>query len=343
MSQPAPLNSVFKSGSIYTVGTIVATLLQFLSGLIIVRILSQEQYGDLSLAFILVTMAAVLCTFGFNNGVPQFIAKSNANQDKKTIGAIAGAALIISTLLSVLITLMLYLEAPILAKIYDKPNLEHIGKSFALLIIPLTVTMILTAIFRGLEKTQNKVIFEDILPIFFRFLFLSIAVIFSLGFEYVVSFYVYASWISFLLYVAYSIKKIKNLNVTCERSATINLVAFSAPLLGVAFLANLVTWAGTILLGYFGDSQQVAIYNAPLKVASFVGLPLIALVFIYLPTATRLIERREFKALEKLYISATKWAVLIIYPIVCYLMLFAEDIVEILFGEHYIASANSIK
>jgi O-antigen/teichoic acid export membrane protein len=108
-------------------------------------------------------------------------------------------------------------------------------------------------------------------------------------------------------------------------------------------LNMLITKTVIILLSYYGTSADIALYNAPIKVANFLNLPLQALAFIYFPTATKLFIENLHSDIVNLYRSTTKCAMIFVLPLLLYLMLDAEFVVTKLFGLAYIESANILR
>ena len=321
-----------------------AMALQFVIGIIVVRSVTRYEYGLISLANTFTTMLVILSVLGLGAGAPKLIAQYRKHDQHSTVNHIMGTSVYVVAVVSLFLSFLFYSTSSFPASLFNKPDLEAVLKVFMLMVPPLSIMTIITAIFRGIESAYPKVLFQDIsLNLAKLLLFLNI-LIFSLGFYFVIWGYVFSAWLVFFSYAIYAANKLsfykpRPFNMQIAKK----IVVFSFPLLGMVMLNNLVGWMGTLSVGYFSTSAEVSLYSAPHRLAAVINVPLTALVFLYLPIATQLSERSSHKDLNKLYNTTGKWAFLMALPLLLYFVLDADFIVTRLFGDEYSNSANILR
>lgn len=344
MSGGDSLKRVARGGALVSVGTLSATILQFVIGIVVIRLIVRDEFGLISLAYIMVGILVTLASLGFGSGVPRFLARYREQGKNSLVSGVAGTALLMSLCISILFALLLYFWANAIAVGFGKPGVQPVLEAFALMIPPLAVMRVLTAIFRGVENARAKALFQDVLLNLSRMLLLLPVVVLEYGFREILWVYVGSVWITFILYLFYAYSNlVRRIPLCFNREVGMELVRFSLPLLGISIMGNLMGWAGTLSLGYLQSADEVALFNAPLRLANIIPIPLVAMVFLYLPVATRLIERRAPEDLRGLYMSTTKWVFLITLPLLLYFLMDAEFVVERLFGDQYREAAGVLQ
>jgi O-antigen/teichoic acid export membrane protein len=87
------LHKIAKGTGIIFTGTIIGMLLAFVSRVIIVRYITQSEYGILSLALVLMSIFAMISTLGLVNGVPRQIAFFRGKKDSEKVSGIVKSSI----------------------------------------------------------------------------------------------------------------------------------------------------------------------------------------------------------------------------------------------------------
>ncbi|RLB02533.1 MAG: hypothetical protein DRG83_08420 [Deltaproteobacteria bacterium] len=336
-------SKITKGGFFFSGGYFLAIFLQFFVGIIVVRYLKRSEYGLLALANIIVGIIVTLCTLGFSDGIPRFMGFNLKRFEGKTSSFIPTVFTIV-IVTSFLGVIFLYFQAPNIRLLFNKFGLDGILKPFAFMIAPLVFIRVLTSIFRGLEQVTPKVLFQDIATNLSRLLLVLLVISFGLGLQGVTLAYVLAAWITFGAYLLYAKRHLYSWTpFSFDSSIAKDLVLFSLPLMGAGIISNLLGWLGTLFLGYFSSADQIGLYNAPLRLASLVSLPLIALVFLYLPVLSKNVSKKSFSEIGKYYSRTTKWGFLGALCLLLYFLYDAEFVVTKIFGSAYLASSEVLK
>lgn len=113
-----------------------------------------------------------------------------------------------------------------------------------------------------------------------------------------------------------------------------NLCSYSWPFLVITILQIIMTVADSLILALFRPPAEVAYYTSAVKLASFVGLPLIAINSVIPPHFVQLYQRREMKELEHLVRTTARWLYYFALPICLLVILLSSELLEF-FGAEF--------
>lgn len=333
------LKKVLRGGAMFSAGDLGARFLQFIIGVAVIRFLLPKQYGLLTLALTITSVAAVFSTLGFSTGLPRFVAIYQQRRSQEAVLGVGIIALVVAVMAAILVTGMLFLGSERLAASVNKLDLGWV-LGVTLLSVPASVAIsTLSAIFRGMENARAKVLFEDIGLNLSRALLLVPIMALSWGLDALVWVYVVGAWLACLIYGLYFLREFLGVKFALSPRVAARLsgrlVVFSFPLFGAAVMGNIMNWAGPLALGYASTVEQLGYFNPALRVAGLLTFPLSAMVFLYLPMATKLASEGSLEELQALYTSITKWSFFISVPLVLYILFEAELVVRGLFGDAY--------
>lgn len=338
------LKHVATGAGIGLLGAVAGAVLQLLSGLITVRLLTPVEYGLYNLAAVVVVSAATLANLGFGNGAPQLLAKYRTAGDHARARGIMLATLGIVALVSGGLAVAIYGLSTQLASVFGKPALAAVLQPFALILWPTAMTIALISIYRGFSSTWPKVLFDEVLSRVIRILGLLLVAFMGWGLSGIVWITAVTTLMTFIAFSGYAWHDLPRLMPSVKQIwGGRELVIFSLPLFGNNVIEILMVSASTLLLGYFQPANYVAQYTVALMLARFLGMPLLALSFIYLPIASAVHNGQASGEVEKLYLSSTKWIAVITLPVFLVLMLDAEFIITLLFGQLYLPAANVLR
>ena len=339
------LSKIAAGGALVSIGNVVAIGCQFLTGILVIRILSPSEYGILSLGLTLIGILVTVVGCGMGLGLPRTIAKQNASPTAKNdVGETIVSALLLATILSFFCSMFLYVGGEKISFFFSKDGLPYVLKVFSFLIPPLAFIGVLGGIFQGLESAQPSVIFSSICLNSSKTILILAIVFIGLNFNGVLAANILSAWFTLLLFSIYLIKKLnQRFCFSFSLRSTFDLLRFSFPLFGVQLLGQLITWVTMMSLGYFQSSEIVAQYSAPLRLVAFLAMPLQAVVFLYLPIVTRSITGDQKNDISDLYVSATKWVSILTLPMVLVMILDSDFIVITLFGHEYSEAATVLR
>ena len=335
------LKGIARGSGFVLASTAAGMLLQFVSGILVIRAVSKDEYGLYSLAIVIIGMLSSVSLLGFTNGVSQLISKCFAENDtKRAWGLIVSSVSIVSGA-SLVAGVGLYVLAGSLASVFDKPSVQPVLEFTAWMVTPLAVTQMLITVFRGFGIAFPKALFQDIATRVFRITGVGIVLVLGWGLSGILWSTLVATYLTAVLLFFYTVKHLPKL-VQPARTDWLGyeIIKYSLPLFGTSIVVILLTTSSTVLLGYFSSAEEVAIYSAPRPFSQVLELPLIALGFVYLPIATSLFKTDGKGAVKNLYNSATKWSTLQSIPVFLLFLMDSEYLVTTIFGSEYESSSN---
>jgi O-antigen/teichoic acid export membrane protein len=174
--------SVAKGRAIIFIGTIIGMLLLFIGKVIIIRHITQSEYGILSLALVLLNIFVIVSAMGVQEGSTRYIAHFRAKGDRSKVKGVMFSSIQITLLSSVFLAILLFLPSDFISNFFHTSELSTPLKIFSICIPFATLTGTFLSLFRGFGRVDAKVYFSDILGNVL--LLLSLAIVFLFGFSF---------------------------------------------------------------------------------------------------------------------------------------------------------------
>jgi len=343
------LQKIAKGTGIVFIGTIIGMLLGFVSRIIIVRYITQSEYGIFSLALVLLSIFATISTLGLSDGTARQIAFYRGKDDTPKIKGVMLSSLQIALITSVLLALVLFFTSNLIStNVFHSPELARPLKIFAIAIPFFVLITIFTSIFRGFDRVEPNVYFQNIFRSVIYILFLAGAILLGLSFIGVIYAYLASIMLTCMAFAVYAMKK-PPLATKGEKSVNVNpmmgkeLLFFSLPLFAVTMLHAITAWTDTLMLGYFKTPDVVGLYNAALPLANLIPVVLSSMLFLYVPIASQLYSQNLMSEMRRNYAILTKWMFSLTLPIFLIIFLFPETTLNILFGPRYIQAGMALQ
>ena len=347
------LQKIAKGTGIIFIGTIIGMLLGFVSRVIIVRNITQSEYGIYSLALVLTTIFVTISTLGLQEGSTRYIAYFRGKKEERKIRGVISSSLKIALIASIIFSLILFLSSDIISdNIFHSSELSTPLKIFSAA-IPFTVLIgIFTSLFRGFGRVEPNVYFQNILRSVIFILFLVGAILLGVSFLGVLYAYLASIVLTCIAFAIYTIKKLPlpafSVKKDADAATSINsigkeLLRFSLPLLLTAMFFMLMTQIDTLMLGYFKTSDIVGLYNGAFPIAQLIFLPLSSMLFIFIPIASQLYSKGLIDELRRNYTVLTKWIWSATMPALLILLLFPETVLNLFWGARYIPASTALQ
>lgn len=330
------LISIIKGAGVILSGKVLARGLGFIGQILIIRSLSPAQFGEISLAFTVATMASTLLLLGIPEGITRLI---SANEEQAAEYITGG--LLLSSLAGIVGAIIIYLLRQKIAFLMDKPVLMNLVGVFLIYVIVRPFANSSIGVLRGFQMYKPIILSQKLLPkIISITLFLGASII---GFEYWGAIIYWAGaplFVSlFSSYYIYKKTSFSSIEYDEIKNCTKNLVLFSWPLALQTGFVLLMSHLDILMIGYFSSSSDVGLYRSVQPLAVIALLLLTSIVFVYLPVATQYYTKNNFKALKIIYSISTKWVVHFSLPVIVILVFFSDDVITIFYGTSYTPAA----
>ena len=341
------LQKIAKGTGIIFIGTIIGLLLGFIGRIILVRYITQTEYGIYCLALVIISIFATISTLGLSEGSTRYIAYFRGKKEEGKVRGVISSSIKIAIIASIsLAAISFFVSDFISASLFNTPELSTPIKIFSIA-IPFTVLInVFIAIFRGFDRVDAQVYFNNILRPILYLLFLIAVVLFGLSFLGVIYAYVLSIAVTCTVFVIYLMKKYP-LSIRSGSSVTNpmtkKLLFFSVPLLAVTMIQMIITYTDTLMLGYFKTPDIVGLYNAALPLANLVPVFLLSVNFLFVPIISQLYAKNLMAEMKRSYVVLTKWIFLLTLPIFFVFFLFPDVVLDFLFGSRYIGAAIALQ
>lgn len=336
------LRKIAKGGGLLLVGTMFGMCLQMVNRVLIVRSMSQADYGIFSMGLVIFTMAGTLSQGGFSLSVPRFLGFYRGKEDKGRIMGVIRSSFEVELILATGFFVSLFLGAGFLEDFYHMEGLTTSVRIFAVGLPFFILTQIITDIFRGFDKVTPTLYFGNILLASSRIIFLLVVALRAPSLLHVVVAYVAAMIVTGILASFYYVER-RPVRDTAPITMRKELFLFSIPLFGTVFLAQIMKWTDVLMLGYFARPDQVGLYNGAIPICVLIPVFLNSAGFIFIPVLSVLYSHGQFSEMKKTYSILTKWVFSATLPLFLVVFIFAPQVLTLLFGADYQEASTALR
>lgn len=328
-------------------GQVISTLVgSAVIQVLLVRHLSKTEYGAFAYALSVAILLEGFSSLGLSRAVARFIPIYDEEEDyRKLFGGL---------LLAIGATLGLGLAAVLLVngmRGFIEGTLVNDTLAVTLLVILICLAPI-TALENVLDKTI--VIFSSVRALFFRkyvltpglrLLVVLVLVVGDAGLRFLAFGYVAAGVIGLAAYGWILWRALHRRGLLQHfrlRGLTLpvrEMLAFALPLLTTDLVFTVMTSSDAVMLGYFGDVEEVAALRAVVPFARLNQFVLLSFGLLFVPLASRLYARGDRAGINDLYWQSAAWVAVLSFPLFAVTSALASPLTILLFGERYADSA----
>ncbi len=319
---------------------IMAQFLNFISGIIVIKMVSADDLGKYSVAISFINIIVIILSGFFTSALRRFTAYYRGTNELDKISGILKLSLIYSTILTFILTPPFLIFPNFISEFFLKSEDYSKFLFFYAFSIPFTIfSTYLSAYLSGFEKFREIAISNNIYPNILRLFFLIIWWILLPFKEIGITLsLVVKSIVNFVSSLNYSKEKLGVLKYKPKYELS-SWFKFSFPgflRYGFSYLADNI---GIVLLGSLKDSLSAGIYRGANFITSILWNINIAFSSTIIPRITLLISKGEedlaIKILRKYYILNTS----IIFVSTLLLIFLGEYLLSLL-GKDYVLGYN---
>lgn len=294
--------------------------------------------GIFAIAFLFLSVGGMIGKLGFPTATVKWIANSETLEAKRlTIRRVFSIVLVNSLLLGVLV----YLFAPVIASWYDKPQVEA-SVEIAALAIPFFALMeVGSSVFKGIKQTTIFSVYFDL----FKFILpaLSFSVFYFLLDIRTLEIPIWSYFIGHsILFIAVWVHLQTKFGVLLKTKLLPEkevlgrkaMILESYPMLVASSIVMIMGWSDTFILGFFVSDDKIGIYNTAVRLATLVSFTYTAIAAIMTPKISGFFHRKEHKQFKDTISFSSKVMLICGLPIFLVLMVFPKFFLG-LFGPEY--------
>ncbi|MBD3376192.1 oligosaccharide flippase family protein [candidate division KSB1 bacterium] len=344
-AQHRSVRKQIRGSSLLMIGRFLSVGLNFASQVILVRYLTQANYGAWTYALSLVAFFRPISSLGLRHSISRFVPIYH-EQEKfaKLFGTIA---LTLGTILVV--------GGSIIAIMYASPEtLSHMIKGdgqpvtlilIMIFLVPLeAMDAMLIALFASFSSPKAIFFRKYVVAPGFKLLVVLSMLMLHASVVFLAIGYVLATLLGILFYGILMVRLLAQEGLLEKmHGSRISLpvkeiVTFSIPLLTSDLVAILMHSTDTLILGYYHSTVQVAQYRVILPAAHFNKMAMDSFALLYMPLTARLFAQANNKGINELYWKTAIWISIISFPIFLVTFSIAKPLTVTLYGQAYQAS-----
>jgi O-antigen/teichoic acid export membrane protein len=309
---------------------------------LIARFLTDQELGRYFLGLTAIRFLNIGSLLGLEQGLRRFVARFNATGDTLRVRGTVRSATVVAVSFSVTLACILFFGADAVAQTFlRKPEMAQTLRWYALGLPPLTFSSLMIAASQGLQVMRLKVYVRNLMEPTLRaivagtFFFLGMPLFGAVGSQVVALFV--AAGLSYWLLGRLLARPITGPAALPGRE----LLLFSLPLSLSAFIAYLLGWMDTLMLGVLAPIETVGSYNLANRVVVSATLFLAATNGMFGPMIAQLYAENRQRELESVFKTATKWVIIATLPAYVLMILFPEVILTF-FGRAHEGAATCL-
>ena len=335
---------VLKGSFLSFILKIIGMLLNFVFIAIITRNYGSSVLGMFALLITIINIISMVGRLGLDISLVRLISEFYSNNKRDIANSFYVSLLKVVILFSSLLTIILFLIAPLITKYIFMNNIELINFRLSLLaVLPLVIISINMHSLRALKKIKSFTFLENIsnylfaivlLYIFTR-LFSKIEIIPLLSF-------ILSIFITMLISHILWSKNSKLLSIAHKTKIKIkDLLNLSLPILFSNSILFISQFIPIIILGIYKSNSEVGIFHVIFKISSFTGLTLIAVNSIIAPKISELFATGNMASLSSMIEKSSRLVFWSSFPILSIIYIFPSEFLGI-FGNEFKDSVLSL-
>jgi O-antigen/teichoic acid export membrane protein len=323
-------------------GTALSTVILAVASVLIARLLGPELYGQYSLALVVPQLLYLFTDLGINQGITKFTAAMQSEGKANRVPTIIKHGLLVKTIVGFAISAINYAFAGVIAAgLLQRPDLAFYIQLAAISILFQVVFATATSAFVGLDKTEYSAITMNIQAI--AKTVLSIALVFA-GLSisgavagYTISYIITAVSAIPLLWLILRTKKkpAESIDLKTDLKA---LFQYGTPLYISTLLAGFLPLLTNVILAFFTTDAAIGNYKAATNFATLLTVLAVPITTVLLPAFSKLGSSGGQK-IRDFFRIVVKYTTIVIVPVTFLVIIFSEEIVQIIYGGTY-ASAS---
>jgi len=336
-----------RGSSLLLVGRLISIAITLFTQILIVRHLSTTTFGAFALAYSIAGVAQVAITLGLTRGATRFVSMYDEQRAyPRMFGTILlSVAVIVGLGACCVLAVQLVPQA-----LSGSDLIDPTATGLLLILIFLApidaLDDLLLNFFAVFAAPRAIFIRRYVLAPGLRLVVAALLVAGNGSATQLAIGYVLASVLGVALYMALFVRLLADRGILHEfrrvrpEVPAREVLGFSIPLLTTDAVWLLLNTFPLILLTMFGGLQDVAAFQVVKPAAALNLLVSSSFVVLFLPVATRMVDRKNHDGLVDLYWRTAIWTAVMTFPIFAATFALARPLTETLFGDRYAASGT---
>jgi O-antigen/teichoic acid export membrane protein len=325
---------------------VIGTLSAFILYVTISRLYGADTMGAYSLFLALLTIFGIFSTLGLTSSVMRFVPDFIANKKLSELHHFKKIAFLLSSLISIILGLVLFLSADYLAEIFfHQQNNQWIIELIAILLPFYALFLIGNEFARASGKTTLFEYFRSIhiqltallLLLLLKWSFPENSLpVYITAFLYLLGFIIV--WAVNLRFLSAHQDKEKKQSAKITTQAVLKI---SLPMMLTSFSVIIMERIDTLMISYFYDNSEVGVYNVALKLSVLILFLIVPVNAVLIPKISAAFWQQDKEKLN-LYIHKASAFMLLSAILVFIILVSFADLLLALFGAEFTAAKQAM-
>jgi len=334
-----------RGSSLLLTGRGFSLLAKLVSQLLVVRYLSQADYGAWAYALSAVALLKGFATLGLNRGVSRFAAiYHERGQFDRFFGTVVLAGGTIAVTSALFLAGLHYFPDQLLR--LTGGDAEPLGLLFiAIFLVPLeTLDELLVKLFATFSRARVIFFRQYVLAPVLHLGVVGLLILRDASVTFLAVGYVASALAGVALYGGLLFRLlreeglIEGVSLPRVRFPLREVLSYTTPLMTSDWLAGLVKSSGVLLLGYFYATEEAAVLKVVIPLALLCKLVMQSFNFLYTPNASRMFATGDHEGINDLYWRTALWIAVLSFPVFAVIFAASTPLTVLMYGAEYEAS-----
>ena len=324
---------MLKNGFWTLIYRVLGAALTLGSTILFARLLGALEFGLLNLGLTTITIVCLIVRSGLDNVALKQVS-AHFPEQRGIVDSYIAVILRVVLSLGILFTVLVYVMADIIAiELFSKPKFEEVLRIFSFLIIPMSLSYVLSEINKALGRPMFSAFGHGVLPISIT---LTLVWFVSVTSDNELSKILLAIIAGFLVSVITYLYSIRAYIVSRSKCylTSLSVLKEGIPMLSVSSGALVMAWSDIMILGIYSSADNIGIYSAASRLVMATTIILIAVNAVTVPKYAKYYKTGDIAAIEKLARAAAV-VLLLVVSIPMMILMFFSDWIMLLFGEEF--------
>lgn len=347
-TSPSQGFSVLLSGAtIILTGAILGRILEFITRIMLGHHLGPGDFGLFNSVLALLSILVALVSLGLPTGIVRFVGHYKGEKKSEIIPELIHNTFWLIAFGALVAGFVLWLGSEWLAiHLFNEVATTPLLRQVAVALPLLTVLSLVSALFQAEKMTKSFVLVNNFTLPLIRLCGVLLAIILGWTLYQTSSTYIVGALIIPLIAGFLLIRQTPFnlfLIISPKTKNLVPLIRFSLPLL-VGALFSLAIWqVDLLILQREWGAEETGLYAAALTIGRLPVMILLAFTFVLAPVSAELYSVGRIDRMRHLYQRSVEVLFLLTLPIVAIIVLFATQLLQLLFGPAYVSAAPALR
>lgn len=318
-------------------GKALAIIMMAVGSILIGRLLGPELYGQYTLALVVPQLLFLFTDLGINQGIIRFAASLRAKGEIDRVKGIIRSGILLRAITGITISAVNFALADLFAVFLNRPSIATYVQIASISIIFQVIYTSAASASVGLDKTEYNALTTNIHAIVKTILSVILVL---LGFSVTGAIIGYVGGYIFASIIGAGILffKLLKLSRDCEKTSFMEnfkiLTSYGMPLYISILLTGFLPLYQNLMLAYFTTDIDIGNFKAATNFIALISVLSMSITTALLPAFSKLNSSTSEK-INSFFKLANKYTCLLVVPTTTLIMIFSEEIVQIIYGSAF--------